>query len=329
MLVLAVSCNKNGTTGDIPGSGKTKSEAALTMDTLWLQTTPYDVNTLRKRLFSRIQPWADAMDPEYFKKIVIGTTLSDKTYTSMLSYTPILECYDYAFDRVLEGLGEPAPAKGEIFIWHVYNMGYVVRTYNQTFAIDVFHRRAAELEPYIDFYLSTHAHNDHKAPALMEAMCAKGKPVVSNYYTASADYCSNKTTDYKFGEISIHSFITPHNYSTTDNMDVTIFQIDCPGGVILHSGDSNFNASLYDVTLPIDIYIPRYAPNAFQENNIIDLCNPKNVLLSHILELCHAGISGSRWSLEFGLDRASLLHCSQTYMPFWGEKMVWSNGTLK
>ena len=47
-----------------------------------------------------------------------------------------------------------------------------------------------------------------------------------------------------------------------------------------------------------------------------------------ILEMAHAGVDASRWSLDMALDRASKINCDQTYVPMWGEKMVWKNGKL-
>jgi len=51
-------------------------------------------------------------------------------------------------------------------------------------------------------------------------------------------------------------------------------------------------------------------------------------LLSHILELAHAGVDESRWSLDMALERASKINCEQTYVPMWGEKLVWKNNKL-
>ena len=32
--------------------------------------------------------------------------------------------------------------------------------------------------------------------------------------------------------------------------------------------------------------------------------------------------------LDMALERASKINCDQTYVPMWGEKMVWKNGKL-
>ena len=82
----------------------------------------------------------------------------------------------------------------------------------------------------------------------------------------------------------------------------------------------------------MNVLIPRYAPNALTENNIIGTglgqTLPDYVLLSHILELAHADTDSSRWSVEMALERASKINCEQTYVPMWGENLVWKNGKL-
>lgn len=68
----------------------------------------------------------------------------------------------------------------------------------------------------------------------------------------------------------------------------------------------------------------------FTENNVIGkVFTPKYVLLSHILELSHTDPDSSRLTLKQGLTRASLLDCDNSYMPFWGEKLIWKDGALK
>ena len=49
--------------------------------------------------------------------------------------------------------------------------------------------------------------------------------------------------------------------------------------------------------------------------------NPKEVLMSHILELGHA-INKWRWSYEYGLNECEKLQREGVYMPVWGEKIV-------
>ena len=205
------------------------------------------------------------------------------------------------------------------------------------FAIDISHRWAKELAPYIDFLCVTHKHSDHYNTDLIQAMFDLGKPVLSNYLKDTTyPYTAKGDKDYEIGKFKLRTCITDHNNSGLSNF-VTIFQIDCGDDtgnfVFMHVGDSNFKPEQYTNIAPhVNVLIPRYAPNALTENNILGTgagqVQPDYVLLSPILELAHAGVDASRWSLDMALERASKINCDQTYVPMWGEKMVWKNGKL-
>lgn len=331
VLVFASACDRKENYGwEMPQPKP--SDASAVMEQLW-KTSPADADlTARKALFSKIQGYADALSSSTFKSFLSG---EEWLAGSLVKYEDILACYDAAFDRVLDGVTNLKPAAGEVHLYLLYNMGYVVKTPSGCFAVDIFHRRAAELEPYLDFLCITHIHQDHKSEALIKAMMSAGKPVVQNFLdTPGYEYTSTAAKDYKLGGFKLHTFITSHNNDAAKNVPVTVFQIDCgkENGdfTVLHSGDSNFTAAQYDVTSGIDVYIPRYAPNELAENNVIGaVFYPKYVLLSHILELSHTDPDSSRWTLDQGLARAALLACPDTYLPFWGERLVWKNGELK
>ena len=327
-ILLFTSCSKTPENNDTPPQQETTDKAAELMGKLW-STSPLNAgNTDRKSTFAELQGYADGCANTIFSNYL---TANETVASSLENSTTILGCYDAAFDRVLDGIKNDRLANGEVHIWMLYNMGYLVKTPSGCFAIDIYHRRAAELAPYLDFYCITHVHQDHKSESLIEAMKTAGKPVLSNFLEGSV-YTSTETSDYTIGTFKIHTFITNHNNGST-NVPVTVFQVSCDGTagnfVLLHSGDSNFIPAQYDVTADIDVYIPRYAPNALTENDIIGaVIHPEYVLLAHILELSHKDPSDSRWTLEQGLVRASQLNCDKTYMPFWGEKLIWKNGKL-
>jgi hypothetical protein len=44
--------------------------------------------------------------------------------------------------------------------------------------------------------------------------------------------------------------------------------------------------------------------------------------------LGHNGVENSRWPLDMALYRASIINCEKTYVPFWGEKLIWKGGRL-
>lgn len=321
-------CGKEGESKPAPQpeQGTTPSELA----DLW-KTSPADgSSTERLSLFSVLQTDADNCPASIFTGFLQA---DDNLASSLIRSYKALACYNAAFDRVLEGLKAEKPASDEVYIYLLYNMGYVIMTPSVSFGIDIYHRRAAELEPYLDFCCFTHVHQDHKSEPLIEAMRVKGKPVLQNFLSSDNPYTSTVGKDYAIGEVNIHTFITRHNNDTQKNVPVTVFQITCKTGsgsfTLMHSGDSNFRPEEYDVTEAVNVYIPRYAPNALTENNVIGkVFSPDHVLLSHILELSHTA-EASRWSLAEGLERASKINCENTYMPFWGEKMTWKGNTLK
>lgn len=308
-----------------------KTEGVKLLESLW-ETSPLNVDQKRLNLFASIQNLADQTTNTSFKNLL---SADDGKYALTVKYDNMFSCYDAAFERVLSALKAGKPANGTSVIWLLYNMGYVVQTPSGNFGIDIYHRRAAELEPYLNWVGSTHSHQDHRSNALQEAMYKAGKPVLTNYYEPEMNYkyTAKSTKDYEIGAYKIHTFITKHNNSADSNVPITVFQVDCGEDsgslVLMHSGDSNFTASEFNVTKTIKVYIPRYAVNELTENQVIGpVFTPENVLLSHILELSHKDISESRWSFELALDRASKLNCKQTYVPFWGEKLVWKNGKL-
>lgn len=304
-------------------------------DQMWY-TSPLADNGLypRNNIYRKIQDLADKCTDVVFKKY----TAADSNLGNSLQLTyPILGGYDYAFTKVLEGVKNITPAKGEVYIWHLYNMGYVVKSCLGTFAIDIYHRRAEELAPYLDFYAITHKHTDHKWIPLAQKLGKAGVPVLANFAIdgCSSAYITTQTRDYEIKGHRIHSFITNHNNSAS-NVDITVFKIDfgadCGNFVLVHSGDSNFRPEQFESVkgARVDLYIPRYAQDPQAENNIIGkIFTPGYVMLSHILELGHADVGSSRWPIEYGQKRVATLDCPNTLLPFWGDLFRWKDGMLQ
>lgn len=308
-------------------------EVNVTVQELW-STSPLTLDAKRTGALTKIQGYADNCLSDYFSTFLSGY---DQTSENMEKADPILIYYRSAFDRVLEDIKNSSVEEGTVELWQLYNMGYVIKTSSGCFAIDISHRWAKELAPYIDFLCVTHNHADHYNKELIQAMFDLGKPVLSNYLQdESYEYTSKTPTDYTIGNFAIHTSITDHNNSGLSNF-VTVFYIDCGEDTgnftLIHTGDSNFKPEQFtNIASHVNVLIPRYAPNALTENNIIGTglgqTLPDYVLLSHILELAHADTDSSRWSVEMALERASKINCEQTYVPMWGEKLVWKNGKL-
>ena len=338
VVILLFSCSKE-TKEEIekPSDELTaqQKEGKELAESLWatspLQEQPLDEN--RTLTFERIQEYADKCTSDYFESYLKSI---DLTSESQEKYDVLLYYYRYAFDRILNDIKNENVEDGTAHIWMLYNMGYVVKTPSCCFAIDIMHRWAEKLAPYLDFLCLTHNHQDHYDTKLIEAMLAEGKPVISNFIEEGKEYYSKNPSNYKIGKVSVRTSITDHNNSGLSNF-VTVYSIDCGNDsgnlTIMHTGDSNYKPSQFtNILNRVNILIPRYAPNELTENNIIGEGNgkviPDYVLLSHILELTHVDTEASRWSLPMALERASKINCAQTYVPMWGEKLIWKDNKL-
>ncbi len=331
-ISLVIACSCSGDESDNPSKGddinhQASAEVLATLQDVWETSPNYTAQDDRLEAYAKIQGWADECSSELvFKKYL---TADQSTASALQDSYPILSCYDEAFERVLTALKTNAPSGNQAKIWLLYNMGVVVQTPVGNYAIDIYHRRGAELMPYIDFYAITHLHADHRCDLLAEAMSKAGKPVLTNFVidgVSNGSYCSTEARDYSIGSFNIRTFITHHNNSSSlSTLPVTVYYVDGGGLKLLHSGDSNFIAEEFEPArnLDVDAYVFRYAVDALTENRVLgNAVNPKVAILSHILELGHADVANSRWPLLFGLERAAQLNCSHVVMPFWGDCIV-------
>lgn len=253
----------------------------------------------------------------------------------------ILAIYRTAFDHVLSDIQATTVEQGSAVIWMLYNAGFIVKTPSATFGLDINHRYAVRLAPYLDFICVSHSDNDHIDNALMNAMDRDGKPVLSNFHKANP-YCATAPTTYNIGNIKVTTSITDENEE--DLYCTTIHRIKCgedAGGFeIIHTGDSSYDKRQFTGCLDgsrTNVLILRYSSPA--ERNIIGEQSgqvlPDYVLFSHTQELRHyPDVSPKRASNHQCLNNMkSVFYNSpvegRCYLPFWGEKMVWKNGKLQ
>lgn len=326
--VIIFSCSGSDDPEPNTNPKPTENKAKETIENLWV-TSSLNVDSKRMEVFDTIQEYADLCSSTYFNNYLKSL---DAAALNMEKHDPILACYRLSFDKVLEDIKSVQVENHTTVIWNLYNMGYIIKTPKGCFGIDINHRYAEKLEPYLDFLCVTHNHADHYSTELIEKMFDANKPVLSNYLkNADYPYTTKGTKAFTIGSFTVTTNITDHNTSLKNF--VTTFQIDCgnDGGnlILMHVGDSNYEEEQYNIIKPVNIFIARYAPNALQENRVIgNKVTPNYVLLSHILELAHAGVEESRWSIKMGLERASKINCDKTILPFWGEKLIWKNEKL-
>ncbi len=291
------------------------------------KTTPFLLNEERLSLLKTFETYSDNYSDTPFKDYL---TKTDEVAEELEHTVPILYAYREAFDKVLNEVKNTKVKKGTTLVWLLYNMGFVVKTPSGCFGIDVEHRLAEQLEPYLDFLIITHNHGDHANIKLMEAMVKHGKPILSNFYKGSEAYLSTTATSYKIGNFAIRTDISDHLRSPKLPNFVTLFRIECGKDAgnfsMLHCGDSGFQPERFkNVQGPVDLAIFRWG--APRENDVIGVgegkIQPKYVVLSHLVEMRHKPYPHGQASITQTLKHLPNVQCENTILPFWGEKLTW------
>lgn len=297
------------------------------------KTSPLVLNEERLLLLKTIEtysdPYSDVPFKEYLKK-------SDEEAEELEHKEPILYAYRSAFEKVLKEVKATRVKKGTASIWMLYNMGFVVKTPSGCFGIDVDHRLAEQLAPYLDFLYITHNHGDHANLKLMAAMKQLGKPVVTNFDVGNAPYFSTTATGYKIGNFTLRTDISDHLRSPDLPNFVAVVRIDCGEDTgnfsMLHCGDSGFDPQRFkEVQGPVDLVVLRWG--AARENDILGRgegqIQTNYALLSHLIEMRHEPYPKGQASITQTLKHLPNVTCENTILPFWGERLVWKDGVLK
>ena len=276
----------------------------------------------------------DRIDPDtYVDFCEYGVRFPQDSLPQFYEKHPALYWYDHSFDRVLEGVKNTEVPAGKVYLWLVYNMGYVVKTPTKCFAIDLHHRRAEELVPYLDFCCITHNHDDHYTERFAMKMNGAGKPVISNFYPNAgyphtdweAGYSKEPMRALDFGDVRVTTYESDHNAKL--RKFVQPVEIRCKTGeetcVIYSSGDSCFPQQLHTLD-PIDFWIV----HPYVGLNIADgaqLLEPKMTLVSHLFEFHHR-IDQWRWTWRQGYDAANAVWNvgMKAIVPVWGDRIEFS-----
>ena len=326
-MVITVSAQKSSFQKD----QKNFSNEAVKTVQEFKKTTPLLLDAKRLFLLNKFQNYSDNLSDTTFKEYLISPEL---TSVNMEHTIPMLYTYRDAFDKVLDEVKNTKVKKGTALVWMLYNMGFIVKTPTGCFGIDVDHKYAVELEPYLDFLCITHNHGDHANTKLMAAMNNNGKPVLSNFYKESKEYVSTVPASYKIGDFTIRTDMADHLANPKFPNFVTVFRVESSKDVgsfsILHCGDSGFNPLHFtNVEGPVNMAILRWG--APRENNILGTgkgqVKPDYAVLSHLIELRHN--PKGQASITQTLVHLPNVKCENTIMPFWGEKMTWKKGKLK
>ena len=243
---------------------------------------------------------------------------------------PGLYWYEAAFEKVLNEVKNETVSPGEVKLWLVYNMGYVVKTPTHCFSIDLHHRRAGELVPFLEFALVTHNHRDHYTQDFLAAMNAAGKKVYSAFFASYGGYSKDPERELCLADdLTLRIFESDHNIHL--RRFVTPFEIVCGTGdercVIFHSGDSCNAKQLRPRSEKVDFHMVHPRVGLDVRESARDTVKPAVTLISHLLEFHHK-FDKWRWSFSDGYTEAEKVRSvgKKAFVPMWGEKIVWKKG---
>ena len=203
-----------------------------------------------------------------------------------------LEKLEAAFEKIMREAD--ALEVGDVpAVWSVYNMGYLVKTREAFFSIDLVHRRAAEIAPLLDFALVTHNHNDHWRQDFYMAMNGSGKTVISNFLDnyGVADWRADggftrAERHFKIRDVEIRTSLIDHNEYLVDF--TTAFEIKVGDFILYHTGDSGRGTEekLGTVMGRPDLWL--FFPGCgIDVARAVEIVNPKRVVFGHLWELGH------------------------------------------
>ena len=237
-----------------------------------------------------------------------------------------LEALDRAFDEVLREAKETVVTGDMPAVWSVYNMGYVVKTRQSLFAIDLNHRRGTKIAPLLDFALVTHKHADHWRRDFYEAMDSAGKTVVSNFLdNKGASECGHASGErvFKIKDVEIRTFRVDHSTKAWGIDFTTAFEIKIGDFRLLHTGDcrpSNDKLCVKWGRPDLWLFFPMAALDIADAMRRI---GPKRVVFGHLWELGHAVESGR--ALKSHVNRAmpqAESQCKDVSVAFWGDRII-------
>ena len=296
------------------------SELDRIIESFW-NTSAMNPTGERFAAMGEMQPYMDSCSAPFFYQYVNEESALKRRE---MENGTVLHFYQAALEKLVREIPQTTVRKGTVAIWHLYNMGYVIKTPSHCFAVDLKHPESDALVPYLDFLLITHHHGDHYTDKLNKAMTDAHKPVYSNW---DSDVCSltnlTDVRDVDLGDIKFHTEIVDHN-KTHLKFVITYF-VDC--------GPDTDNCKMYFVgdacsvdqlnpVGPVDIFVPHLAVG-LDVKAAGEKFEPGWIFVSHLLELGHK-LTQWRWSYFYGLDEMHEYHRKNVCIPVWGEKIVYT-----
>ena len=240
-----------------------------------------------------------------------------------------LEKLEKAFEKVFREVKDTVVTGDAPAIWSVYNMGYVVKTRESLFSIDLVHRRDVEFAPFLDFALITHNHDDHWRSGFYRAMDGAGKTVVSNFldnygvrgWKKNGGY-TRASKVFRFKDVEVKTSLIDHNDYLIDF--TTAFEIRIGNWTLYHTGDSGRGT---EPKLKTDCECPDlwllFPGCGIDTAKAVGRVKAKRIVFGHLWELGHK--QGHRGRLDEPLIRRALAAAKpivgNTSVAFWGDRI--------
>ena len=218
-------------------------------------------------------------------------------------------------------------------VWYLYNMGYVFKTPDACFGIDLHFRDAEALTEDLDFLLITHSHPDHYEKQLLDSMIAAEKPVITRWYSGSI--IVKEPREFVFDTVRVKIDIGDHHYHIPvigcNNM--LMFQIDCGEAThpctIYHGGDGNRYKKMRP-DKPVDLFIV-HDQFPMDITNAIHYLQPRITIVSHLMELGHSTRLPFplRLSFDDAFKELRAIDQDEAIILTWGERWIFPNTILE
>ncbi len=245
-----------------------------------------------------------------------------------------LEKLEAAFEKVMREAKSAVVADGRPAVWSVYNMGYLVKTKEAMFSIDLVHRRAMEFAPMLDFSLITHNHGDHWRGDLYGAMNGAGKTVISNFldnygaadwrkdgpdWKKNGGYIRGEKT-FRIKDVEIRTSLIDHNDYLIDY--TTAFEVKVGDFILYHTGDSGKGTEPKLVTKwgRPDLWL-LFPGCGIDVAKAVQKVGPKRVVFGHLWELGHSSGRLKAPGIRKALDSARPI-CPDTSFALWGDRII-------
>ncbi|MGF7078942.1 hypothetical protein [Mucilaginibacter sp. UYCu711] len=257
-----------------------------------------------------------------------GFELSDKTWgdyhrywktdpllaAAMEKSYPVLYYLNKAVEQSVADIVSTKVTHGAV-IWKLYNMGYIVKTKDACFALDLNQRGSEQLVDMLDFAVVSHIHGDHNNTIFLDAMVAAGKKVYTPFYKKGT--LIDTTREFNFGGVNVR-----FTMNKQADVPVIVAQINCGPSAnnytIYHIGDSRTLEEL-NPTRHINLFI-LHIENAINTGQSVARVKPDVTIYDHVMELGHA-VDKWRWSYQYTYNKIKGLDPAKSLILTWGERL--------